>query len=301
MNDWYLSNVTIIQSCLIAAMLAMSMQVTMRVGVLSVAGIGFYGLGQYSTALLVLHGILPWGLAIAVTALACGVLAYALARVLSRVRGLYLTMVTLGLVLVLTVVASNGGEFTGGATGLYGIPVTVATWHMLVVIAVGIVICAVTERGFVGRASEALRSDEMLAASVGIEARTVRRANFGLSGMLGAVAGGLNVLTFGTVNPFDAGFPLMVTILTAVIVGGQRTWLGAVIGAFLITSLPTLLSSFSGDTREMAFGALVVVLATYAPDGLLGFASAALRRLRSSLRPPPTMAEPERRRELADV
>ena len=63
MNDWYLSNMTVIQTSLVAFLLALSMQVTMRVGVLSVAGIGFYAIAQYSTALMVMHEILPWGLA----------------------------------------------------------------------------------------------------------------------------------------------------------------------------------------------------------------------------------------------
>jgi branched-chain amino acid transport system permease protein len=297
MSDWYLSNVTVIQTCLIAALLAMSLQVTMRVGVLSVAGIGFYGVSEYLTAIMVIHGYLPWPLAILASAVVCGVLAYLLARLLNRVGGLYLTMVTLGFVLVLDVVASNGGDLTGGPNGLYGFPVTVTTTDMLVVCGGAVLICGYTQRGSVGRAAEALRTDELLAASQGIEASRTRRNNFVLSGVLGALAGGLNVLTFGVVGPSDAGFPLTVTILTAVIVGGQRSWFGAVIGAFLITSLPTILSSFSGSTRDIAFGALVLILATFAPDGLLGFAHSLKRavgrmRARAARRPRTVTKEP---------
>src|ERR1700754_3904477 len=261
MNDWYLSNMMVIQTSLVAFLLALSLQVTMRVGVLSVAGIGFYAIAQYSTALMVMHEILPWGLAIVVSAVGCAALGFLLALLLFRVRGLYLAMVTMGFVLILSVVASNAGELTGGAMGLYGFPVTVTTTHMAVVCLGAIAVCHHTERGRLGRASEALRSDELLAASVGIEATTLRRRNMALSGLLGGFAGGLNVLTFGTVNPFDAGFPLIVATLTAVIVGGQRSWVGALIGAVLVTSLPSILSSVSGATRDITFGLLVLLLA----------------------------------------
>ena len=154
--------------------------------------------------------------------------------------------------------------------------------------------------GRLGRASEALRSDELLAASVGIEATTLRRANMALSGLLGGFAGGLNVLTFGTVNPFDAGFPLIVATLTAVIVGGQRSWVGALIGAALVTSLPSFLSSVSGATRDITFGLLVLFLATFMPDGIFGALSAGWRFARSRLRTG-TARERRLRRRLADV
>ncbi len=273
MTGWYLANVTAIQSALIGVLLALSMQVTIRVGILSVSGIAFYGISEYSTAIIVIHGYLSWVLAVAVSAVACVILSYLLAVLLRRVRGLYLTMVTIALMLILNVVASNGGSLTGGANGLYGVPPSGGTSTLLVLCLVAIGVSVLTERRGAGRAAEALRADELLATSVGIDPRRIRLINFLWSGVLGSLAGSLNVLTFGSVGPFDASFPLAVTTLTAVVVGGRRSWFGAVIGAVLVTALPTLMSSFNGTWQDLVFGVLVVLVATFAPDGLGGLVS----------------------------
>lgn len=295
MNDWYLSNITVIQSCLVTALLAMSLQVTMRVGILSFAGVGFYGIGAYGTGILVLRDV-PWVAALIVVAAACAAVSYLMFQVLSRVRGIYFAMVTLGFVLVMTVVAANGGDLTGGVNGLFGVPLAVSTTQILLVVLIAVVVCFVTERGHVGRQAEALRTDELLASASGIDIVRVRRLNFALSGVLGSAAGGLNVLAFGTVNPYDAGFPLAVAVLTAVVIGGQKSWVGAVLGGFLVTALPTILSSMSGTTRNVALGAVVVVLAMYAPDGLHGIARSTRDRYRrvAHRTPPARRSEKER-------
>jgi len=286
MIDWYASNTTLIQNCMIAILLALSVQVVMRIGVLSLAGIGFYGLSEYLTANLVIRDVVPAEVAILASLVVCGIGAFVLSLFLGRVRGLYLAMVTLAFVLILNVVAINGGKWTGGANGLFGVPFAVTTAHIVVVCLIGILVVWATERGAIGRACEALRTDELLATSMGIEVRKYHRANLVLSGLLGGAAGGLNVLNLGAVGPFDAGFGLAVTTLTMVIVGGRRSWLGAVIGAVLITWLPTVLSFLEGEMRNIASGALVIVMATLVPDGLLGLLTSQIRRLRAAVRRP---------------
>jgi branched-chain amino acid transport system permease protein len=270
MTAWYSSNLTIIQDIFINLVLALSIQLPLSSGVFSVAGLGFFTVGEYTTAILVLHKVVPADVAILMGVALSVVGSFALSLLLYRVRGLYLAMVTVAFVLLIGVVATNGGTFTGGASGLVGVPLDVNTADMLFVALVAIAICVAMERGRNGRAATAMRADPVLAGSLGISVSRSRTYVILLSGAFGAAAGGLNVLNSGTVNPTDAGFALVTTVLTMVIVGGRRSWLGAAIGVILLTWLPAALQFFGPWQDDIAFGALVIIACTVAPDGLLG-------------------------------
>ena len=120
-SSWYGSNETLIQNILIAALLAFSVQVALRTGIFSLAGIGFYAIGSYTAALLVKKGWSTVEAMAAATALTI-VLGYALAVLLVRLRDLYLAMATFAFDLMVGVVAGNWNQVTGGALGVTGIP-----------------------------------------------------------------------------------------------------------------------------------------------------------------------------------
>ncbi|GAA1868735.1 branched-chain amino acid ABC transporter permease [Pseudonocardia ailaonensis] len=302
LSSWYAGNETTIITFGITFLLAMSMQVTMRVGVLSLAGLGFYAVGSYATGIVVLRDIIPAPVAILASIVVCGLLSLAFGLALHRVRGLYLAMVTLGFVLILGVIAANGGTLTGGANGMYGVPITISAPEVVLASLVVIAAACLWERGRAGRATNALRTDQLLSTSVGIDARRMRNISFLLSGAIGGLAGSLNVLSFGAVSPSDAGFAMLTTMITVVIVGGQRSWAGVLLGAILISWLPTWLVWFEGATREIILGLLIVVLGMFAPDGLLGVFSWLFGRLRGIRRRsvPPPVAEPPPARQLEE-
>ncbi len=102
-------------------MLALSVQVPLRMGVFSFAGAGSFGIGAYSAAELVVHtGILGALVAIAVSVLLTAVVGLLLGLAHLPAQGLYLAMATVAFDLIIGVLAINGGDFTGSSTGLYG-------------------------------------------------------------------------------------------------------------------------------------------------------------------------------------
>jgi branched-chain amino acid transport system permease protein len=279
MNAWWLSNQILIQSTFISLLLALSIQVPLRAGVFSFAGIGSYAIGAYTAAILTIRYQVAGIVAIGAGVLLAAVVGYLLALLVARLSGLYLGMATISFALFLGVLATNGGDLTGGATGLFGAISTVTTEHVIAVTVVVVVLLAASERGAFGRRVDAVREDPQLATSLGVDVIRVRRVVFVVSGALGACAGGMNSLLRTTVSPETIGFHLVVTALTMIIVGGALSWAGAAIGAVIFTWLPTVLQSV-GEWQLLVYGLLVAIAAVYVPNGLLGLLQTGYRKLR---------------------
>jgi branched-chain amino acid transport system permease protein len=113
----------------------------------------------------------------------------------------------------------------------------------------------------------------MLAASMGIDAGRWQLIALVASGVLGGAAGAMNVMTLGFIGPDDAGFALATTALTMAVLGGRRSWLGALIGAIIIQLLPSVITFLSPTQVVVISAVLVVVVVTAMPDGLIGAAA----------------------------
>jgi branched-chain amino acid transport system permease protein len=278
MIDYFSANETLIQQTLVYMILAVSLQVVLRCGVVSLASIGFYTLGSYAAAIGIKH---DWPVAalLPLIVIASGLLGYAFGKPLAKLRGLYLAMATLAFDLVIPVLLINGGSFTGGALGLYAIPLAVSTGTLAIIVVIVLVAVSQMERGWMGRASLALRADENLARSMGVRVTRERYLAFAVSAALGGLAGGLSAMLFRAVSPASGGFALITLGLTMAIVGGRDSWLGAVVGAYIITWVPEWLR-FVGPWRSLVFGLVLVAVIMFFPDGLLGAVRRGYGRLR---------------------
>jgi branched-chain amino acid transport system permease protein len=279
MNSWYLSHEILIQGTFISLLLALSIQVPLRAGVFSFAGIGSYAIGAYTAAILTIREQVAPIVAIGAGVLLAAVVGYLLALLVARLSGLYLGMATIAFALFLGVLATNGGDLTGGATGLFGALSTLTTAHVITITVLVVLALACSERGAFGRRVDAVREDPQLAVTMGIDVNRVRRRVFVVSGALGACAGGMNTLLRTTVSPETVGFHLVVTALTMIIVGGALSWAGAAIGAVIFTWLPSVLQVV-GEWQLLVYGIVVAIAAVYVPNGLLGLLQEGWRRLR---------------------
>jgi branched-chain amino acid transport system permease protein len=289
MSDFYTSNLVLIQSTLTGLILALSIQVPLRMGVFSFAGAGSYGIGAYLSAMLVLRQDMTALPTIALAVVFTAGVGLVLGLVVNKLTGLYLAMATVAFDLIITVIANNGGGWTGNATGLYGVITDFTMSTMFTITIVAVVLVALSERGRVGRRVDAVREDPELGASTGVKVRRYRLAAFVISGALGGLAGSMNVLVRSAIAPPDIGFHLIVLALTMIVVGGSLSWKGAVIGAIIFTWLPDVLTVI-GDWQEVVYGFIVAVAAIYIPRGIYGlwvdFRRWFRRRLRDDTQPP---------------
>lgn len=290
LSSFYTGNETLIQNVLIYALVAFSIQVALRTGVFSLAGIGFYAIGSYMAALLVKKGWSTLEAMAATTALTI-LVGYLLAVLLVRLRDLYLAMATFAFDLMVGVIAANWNSVTGGALGVTAIPLAMSTLALFLTVVVAAVLLTLFQRGVLGRATVAIREDEELAYSFAVDTRSYRRFAFVISSVLGAFAGGYHALLFGVVEPTDAGFGLIVLVLTMVIIGGFGSWFGALVGAFLLTWLPLRLTSL-GAWWPVVYGALMILIATWVPGGIVGLAGNLIRWGRGGPRLGPRLRNP---------
>lgn len=278
MMDWYLANIVLVQSTLTTLLLALSLQVPLRVGVFSFAGVGCYGIGGYAAAIAMTRYELSTFESIAVGTVLAGVIGFLLGLVIQRLTGLYLGMATIAFTLIVSVVAVNGGDFTGGASGLFGALGDLDTVHILATVLVVVALLTLSELGSMGRRVEAVGENPELALALGVNVARYRLAAFGVSGVLGGLAGAFTILLRSTITPDAVNFHLVVLALTVIIVGGSRSWVGALIGSIIFVWLPSFLD-FVGEWEAVIYGVIVALAAIFLPEGVVGLVVDTYRKL----------------------
>lgn len=282
-NEWFSDNETLLHTVMVYYIFGLSIQVVLRAGVFSLASAGMWAIAGYATSWMVDRDV-AWPMAVAVSLVIVLVLSLGIALSLGRLSGLYLGMATIAFDLIVVSLAYTWESVTGGAIGLYGIPRDVTVLHALGLAVVATLVVGLLQARAGGRALDALRTDATLASSVGINVGRARIYCIVLSGVLGGLSGAISPLIFGVLGPGDGGFTLVVLGLTIVVIGGSRSWLGAAVGAVIVTFLPEVLT-FMEEWSSAVYGVLIVVMVIFAPQGLTSIVSrlgrAALSRIGS--------------------
>lgn len=257
-------------------------------GLISLAQAAFMGIGAYTTAILTTrHGVPIWLAAPGAIALA-GLFGVLIGLPLLRLRGHYLALATLGFNVSFRIVANGWESLLGGTDGIGSIPSPTvlgfaldtdetyfyALWGAL---AAAVLIAARLRRSHLGRAMLAVRDDEIAAATASIDVVRVKVQAFGLGACYAGAAGVLFAHFTRYVAPEDFDLSLSILFLAMLIIGGEGSIAGAVLGAVLVTFLPEWLR-FMGAGYLTLFGTLLLVILVFLPKGL---ASLRLSHLRS--------------------
>lgn len=269
------------------------------IGVASIGHVAIWGAAAYATVI----GTQEWEIGLLprfVVAMVVGVvLAAAVASVTMRVRGLVsAAAVTLGLAGLIVNVLGNL-EVTGGTTGLtfvaplelFGVEYSPQDTDIMVYsigsVLIGAVIVAMwlLQRSRVGRRMLAVRDAETLAASLGMSTYRVKVAGFAASGVVVGAASVLYVHYNRYIDPSLFHDTVAINVLLAVIVGGSTYLMGPLVGALLLAFLPELLP-FDGVMNRAVYGMVVVLIATFANDGLMGWFRQAVATARGRWRGP---------------
>ncbi|TYL46368.1 branched-chain amino acid ABC transporter permease [Nocardioides sp. BGMRC 2183] len=280
MSTWYDMNVILIQTTLTTLLLALSIQVPLRFGVFSFAGVGAFGIGGYTAAIAMVRFEWSTWPAVALGALLAGAITLLVGLVVQRLTGLYMGMATIAFTLIVSVLAVNGGDWTGGAMGLYGALGEISIPQLAVVVLVVVGLLQLTELSSMGRRVDAVRDDPELANAVGVNVVLYRRMSFLVSGLIGGLAGAMTTLLRTTITPAEVNFHLVIVSLTAIVVGGSRSWVGALIGSIIFVWLPTWIA-FVAEWEKVAYGFIVAAAAIYLPNGVLGVIKDGWHRFRT--------------------
>lgn len=271
--DLWLIYGSVFQFALIASALGLSIYVTLRAGLLSLANAGFMSIGAYVGALMTIHWHTPLLVSVIGGALVAGVVGLLLGLPVLRLSDVYLAIATIGFGEVVRIFMLNvddliGRELTGGSLGLNNIPRNTETWYLIVFAAVLIYFFVRIDRSNIGRALNAIRQDKTVAATMGINVVLYHNLAFVIGALIAGAAGVLSAHLTYFISPNEFGFNAAVRILTFAILGGFTHWLGPIIGAFILTFLPEILR-FLGEYRPIVNGAILMLAIIYLPRGLV--------------------------------
>jgi branched-chain amino acid transport system permease protein len=254
----------------INALLALSLNVTLSAGMLSLGNAAFAALGGYTAGILSLHFKLPYILSLAGGSCIAGFVGLIIGLPVLRLRGVFLAMATLAFGEVVRLAAVNL-DITGGAEGLTGIPNITTTWMIYLALAATAYFIAVLRGSRLGWGLVSMREDETAAGSLGIHTTYYKVVAFVIGAMIAGLAGGMYAHLNYLITPRDFGFFVAVDLLIYNIVGGTGIWYGPILGAAMLTALPEVLRGVgvtAGPIRMGVNGIILLLIILFLPNGL---------------------------------
>ena len=255
-------------------------------GLLSFAQVGFFGIGGYTATLLVVdRGWSLWS-GVAVGGVLCIAVALLIGYSSLRLSRHAFAIVSLSFALLCAIVARDWPEMTRGSMGIPGLPTPVMDlpgglrWRIVdpsdfyyllmgfAVIAHGSIYLVVTSR--LGRAMRAIKLNEPLAQSQGINPLSYRLLALSLSALLAGIVGGLFVFYLTIIDPSIFDFYYTETMLISVVIGGPGSFWGVLASSAVLAVLPDMLR-FTTDLRMVLYGVALIVAMLIFPGGVGGW------------------------------
>lgn len=242
-------------------------------GQFSLAPAAFAMLGGYSTALLAYHLQAPLWIGLPMAVIIPGLVGLILGRIVLRLSGAYLALTTLSFAEILRLVIYNSIDFTRGDQGLT-VPSLLndrVAYYYLFLVALAIVVGLVYGllRRPMGRYLQAIRDDEIGAASRGVDVLRYKTLAFVISCAICGFAGGLYGTFARLVSPELGLIAQTGLVIAMVVIGGMGTLVGPLIGAMLVYTASEVLRDV-GNIQMIVFAFLVIVFARYFREGLWG-------------------------------
>jgi branched-chain amino acid transport system permease protein len=297
LQDQYILHILITTGIFIIA--AMSLNLLLGyTGQLSLGHVAFFGIGAYASALTtlgfdvelfrlhVVHQPWPAIVGLFVGMVAAGISGYVIGRLSFKVRGAYFVIVTISFAEVTRLVALNWVELTQGPLALTNIPPYTLgfpglgeytlwnkTAYYYLVAAVGLVAYLVIGRlvgSRIGRAMIALKENETLASSVGIDVTRYLVLAAVVSAAMAGAAGSLYAHYLKIIDPDIFLFIYTVTMVIMVITGGKGTLAGPIVGGIIFGFLPVILRPFAAPAVQwILYGGLMIAIVFVLPQGIV--------------------------------
>ena len=272
----------------IYALLAVSYNLMLGyTGLLNLAPIALFGIGAYTSALLIMKLGAPYLVALLAAGVLSAILAALLMGATKHIKGDYLALATFAFSYVAASIMLNWTSLTRGPLGIPGIPKpellglsihTQNSYLALTIILVTISIFILTKiaNSPFGRALQAVRDDEIGAAALGKNVVGLQLKATTISAFFIGIAGSLYAHYITYIDPSSFSLLELILLLTIVIVGGLASMKGSIIGAAIILLIPEALrflaipSAVLGPTRQIIYALILIAILLYAPKGLYG-------------------------------
>lgn len=311
MNDYLVRVVTVM--C-VNALLVISMGLANGfTGVFSLGHVGFVAVGAYVSGVLSLTdankaSYLPdlpaWIAAIhlgflpstIVAGLVCVVLAFLVGGPLMRLSGHFVSVATLGFLIIVNVVLVNSDTYTRGARTFTGVPLeTTLPWAMAWLV-VGLIVLARIVYSPKGRAWRAVREDTIAAQAIGIDVLPTRLSAFVIGSFFAGVGGSLYGHYLGSFSPHSFYFAYTFSLISMLVIGGMQSLTGAVVGVIVVSLLSEVLRNLERGFdlgfvtvppvyggSQIVLGVIFILIMIFRPSGVMGDIELSLGRIAALL------------------
>ena len=267
-------------------LLATSLRLINLTGLMSLAHGGMMTLGAYTSTLFVIKlGFSSW-LALLIGGLMASFAAFIVGFPFSRLKGIYFAMVTIFLSEMVALSAEQWRSLTGGSSGIYNIPrpdpiiipgilhITfsskVSFYYLIcVILLMSLLILYAVEHSRIGMTLNGIQQSDSLAESIGINCTGYKVLAFSIGCFFPGIAGGFYAQYISTINPTTFGFLFTIYVIIYLVVGGMKSFVGPIIGAFVFTILPEILRPLKEFQPYFFAGSLMLIL-FFMPEGLVG-------------------------------
>ena len=262
------------------ASLALSMNLMLRIGQISLVHGAFMGLGAYGSALLMMRLELPFSVSFLGAALGVTLLAWLVGMLFLRIRGVYFVLLTFAFGEIIVLIFIEWVSLFGGSGGLAAVPrpsllgyeirSRVGFYFMSLALATfAYASVSAIYRSQLGAVITSLDANESLTRSLGIDSRRYRLLTFCFSAFLAGLSGALYGHYLTLVTPEDYGFWVPINLIVMNVIGGTVHPIGPVLGALLLVPLPELLRD-AQQYQQLLYGVLLTIFLLFMPHGVFG-------------------------------
>jgi branched-chain amino acid transport system permease protein len=249
-------------------------------GMLSLAHPAYYGVGAYTSVLLMMRLDVPFPVAFALAGLVAAVVALIVGYPALRLSYHSFAIVTLAFTLIVRIVWINWVSLTNGPMGIPGVPrpslgplrIEGPTGYYYFVLALVVITCLFVSlmiHSRVGRVLVSIRENEVLAETLGVNAFKYRMIAFAIGAFFAGLAGSFTAHYIVFVGPEFTDFYYITMLLIMVILGGSGTIHGVVIGAIVFTFVPEYLR-ITPEFRDVLYGVILLLAIVFVPGGIGG-------------------------------
>ncbi|RYG09543.1 MAG: branched-chain amino acid ABC transporter permease [Burkholderiales bacterium] len=260
----------------IAALTATSLRFVSLIGELNFATAAFYGIGAYGAGTALTLFELPFVVALLAGGAAALVASAVFGYITLKTKGPYFLLIGFAFTEVMRILYTRS-DWLGGNSGMVGIFAPSffgAYFSTFAVLLCGlfIVLLYLVERSDLGKVFTAIRDNDNVVLSVGIDVHLVKVACFCIGSFAAGIAGALHGFANNVISPGDFGFLLSTFALAYMKVGGEDSPYGPITGAVLLVGLASL-STRLGGGEHVFYGAAIVLAVLLMPKGIVGLVS----------------------------
>lgn len=271
---------------LLYCILTVSLRFILLTGQMNFAHGAFVGIGAYTSALLVMKLGLNFWIAILLAGLSASLFAFVIGIITLRIKGAYFALAMFGLGAVFELALVRWSGLTGGVAGIINIPVPNSLaigaftidfsgkrpfyYLILLILLVALFIMVRLEKSKLGLIFQSILEADTLSEAVGINPLRYKLLAMLVGCFFAGIAGSFyaHYEQFIGPNSFDM-FDLTLWIVLYVMIGGMGSWVGPIVGTTVLLVISELLRSL-GTYVPLIYGALLVIIMVFLPDGLIG-------------------------------